>query len=292
MKRELAAKLPGTLVIDGYRVVGDRRPGPDRSRRPAARSSRAAALRGERRDHRARRRPPAGRRSASSASSPAAATSRSATTRTRRRPRRRSRWSTACAGRSPATTPASRPTARITRARARLGVDQHRRREGVPRRGRGGAEGRTPPCSTRSSSACPTSAGASGSSRVVQPRDGRAARARRPRRARPRRTSPATRRRARSCSSTTIVRSPSGKPDYRWAQATAMQQLPPHDSSRYRPRAPREPPRDETSPYLRQHADNPVDWYPWGDEAFAAARAPRTSRSCCRSATRRATGAT
>jgi len=30
---------------------------------------------------------------------------------------------------------------------------------------------------------------------------------------------------------------------------------------------------DETSPYLRQHADNPVDWYPWGDDAFAAARA-------------------
>ena len=29
---------------------------------------------------------------------------------------------------------------------------------------------------------------------------------------------------------------------------------------------------DETSPYLRQHAENPVDWYPWGDEAFAAAR--------------------
>ena len=27
----------------------------------------------------------------------------------------------------------------------------------------------------------------------------------------------------------------------------------------------------EASPYLRQHADNPVDWYPWGDEAFAAA---------------------
>ena len=26
----------------------------------------------------------------------------------------------------------------------------------------------------------------------------------------------------------------------------------------------------ETSPYLLQHADNPVDWYPWGDEAFAA----------------------
>jgi len=27
----------------------------------------------------------------------------------------------------------------------------------------------------------------------------------------------------------------------------------------------------ETSPYLLQHADNPVDWYPWGDEAFAIA---------------------
>src|SRR5688500_10350468 len=28
---------------------------------------------------------------------------------------------------------------------------------------------------------------------------------------------------------------------------------------------------DETSPYLQQHKDNPVDWYPWGDEAFAEA---------------------
>ncbi len=28
----------------------------------------------------------------------------------------------------------------------------------------------------------------------------------------------------------------------------------------------------ESSPYLRQHADNPVDWYPWGEEALARAR--------------------
>ena len=28
----------------------------------------------------------------------------------------------------------------------------------------------------------------------------------------------------------------------------------------------------ETSPYLLQHAYNPVDWYPWGEEAFAKAR--------------------
>ncbi len=30
---------------------------------------------------------------------------------------------------------------------------------------------------------------------------------------------------------------------------------------------------NETSPYLLQHAHNPVDWYPWGPEAFEAARA-------------------
>ena len=32
----------------------------------------------------------------------------------------------------------------------------------------------------------------------------------------------------------------------------------------------------ESSPYLLQHADNPVDWHPWGEEAFALAR--RTDR--------------
>jgi len=30
---------------------------------------------------------------------------------------------------------------------------------------------------------------------------------------------------------------------------------------------------EETSPYLLQHADNPVDWYPWGPEALERARA-------------------
>src|SRR5690349_8491410 len=28
----------------------------------------------------------------------------------------------------------------------------------------------------------------------------------------------------------------------------------------------------ETSPYLLQHADNPVDWWPWSAEAFDEAR--------------------
>ena len=27
----------------------------------------------------------------------------------------------------------------------------------------------------------------------------------------------------------------------------------------------------ETSPYLLQHANNPVDWYPWGEEALERA---------------------
>ena len=30
--------------------------------------------------------------------------------------------------------------------------------------------------------------------------------------------------------------------------------------------------QDALSPYLRAHADNPVDWHPWGEQAFAAAR--------------------
>ncbi len=31
--------------------------------------------------------------------------------------------------------------------------------------------------------------------------------------------------------------------------------------------------KDQTSPYLLQHANNPVDWYPWGEEALLRARA-------------------
>jgi hypothetical protein len=46
-----------------------------------------------------------------------------------------------------------------------------------------------------------------------------------------------------------------------------------------------------TSPYLLQHAENPVDWWEWGPE-----RSPRRSdvmhQSCCPSGTPPATGAT
>jgi uncharacterized protein YyaL (SSP411 family) len=40
-----------------------------------------------------------------------------------------------------------------------------------------------------------------------------------------------------------------------------------HHASSYKNRL-----QHETSPYLLQHAGNPVDWYPWGDEAFALAQ--------------------
>jgi hypothetical protein len=33
---------------------------------------------------------------------------------------------------------------------------------------------------------------------------------------------------------------------------------------------------DATSPYLLQHADNPVDWWPWGEAAFEEARRSRS----------------
>ena len=47
----------------------------------------------------------------------------------------------------------------------------------------------------------------------------------------------------------------------------------------------------ETSPYLLQHKDNPVHWWPWGPEALAEANRP-ANRSCSRSAMPPATGAT
>ncbi len=38
----------------------------------------------------------------------------------------------------------------------------------------------------------------------------------------------------------------------------------------------------ETSPYLQQHATNPVDWYAWGPEAFEEAREDRQTRAAVR----------
>jgi uncharacterized protein YyaL (SSP411 family) len=48
---------------------------------------------------------------------------------------------------------------------------------------------------------------------------------------------------------------------------SAIRHLNPDGTPRYTNRLDR-----QTSPYLRQHAHNPVDWYAWGPEAFAAAR--------------------
>lgn len=46
---------------------------------------------------------------------------------------------------------------------------------------------------------------------------------------------------------------------------------------------------DATSPYLQQHADNPVDWWEWSPEAFAEAER-RGCRCCCLSGMPRVTG--
>ena len=170
------------------RRVGDRRAGPEhlRGRRP---HRDRGALRGERRHHRARRRAPPRRAAAWSASS-------------RRRghiplgyykdPEKTAatfpvidgvRWSV------PGDHARHRGRRHHHRARPRFGVDQHRRREGVPRRGRGRCSRRTPRCSTRWWSACPTNGGGNASSRSVETRPGttldrdtaRRARARAPR---------------------------------------------------------------------------------------------------------------
>src|SRR5690606_12922458 len=57
-------------------------------------------------------------------------------------------------------------------------------------------------------------------------------------------------------------------PDRNLRRAATM--TPPTDSTTESPRANRL--ARETSPYLLQHAHNPVDWFPWGDEAFSTAR--------------------
>ncbi len=37
----------------------------------------------------------------------------------------------------------------------------------------------------------------------------------------------------------------------------------------------------EKSPYLLQHADNPVDWRPWGEEAFRKAKEETLTAALC-----------
>ena len=86
---------------------------------------------------------------------------------------------------------------------------------------------------------------------------------------------------ARPRSSTTPPRSGrSGGSSPRSRAASAPAATPTSSTPRSTPSACDRPPSlarvnrlaDETSPYLRQHAENPVDWYPWGEEALARAR--------------------
>ena len=163
-KRGLLAHLPGITLIDSLGASeGLMTPqrGPHRRRRAprGLRGERPGRGRRRRRDPvRARRRPhrPARRRRCRS---------RSATTRIpRRRPRRSAsvRWPALF---DPRRLRAHRDRRHRHAARSRQRMHQHRRREGLPRRGRARAPRRTRRCSTASSSASPTSAGARWSSR-------------------------------------------------------------------------------------------------------------------------------
>ena len=107
-------------------------------------------------------------------------------------------------------------------ARTRLGEHQHGRREGLPRRGRDGAEEPSGGGRRR---------GGGRARRAVGRAGGGGGRAdwRPPRRSRTCRPcaairSPATRFPAAWCWWTTVVRSPAGKADYRWAKAQAVEQ--------------------------------------------------------------------
>ena len=143
--------------------------------------------------------------------SPSPGRSRSATTTTRRRPRRRSASSTASATRSPATTRPSTPTARSA-PRSRLGLHQHRRREGLPRGGRARAARAPRRLRLPRGRACPTTASASRSSRSSsRPRRDGADEAD-TRRVVPAAASSGTSGRSASCSSTRWPAPPPGRP--------------------------------------------------------------------------------
>ena len=95
-----------------------------------------------------------------SAASRSAAARRSATTRTRRRRPPRSSMIDGVRYSIPGDYADGRRRRHGHAARARQPVHQHRRREGVPRGGRGGAQAAPDGRTTRPSSACPTSASA------------------------------------------------------------------------------------------------------------------------------------
>ena len=100
-----------------------------------------------------------------------------------------------------------------------------------------------------------------------------------------------------------IARSPSGKPDYRWARATPWSDRRRPSTGRRReampgkrdgygaPHGP-EPPRARDQPVPPPARRQPGRLVPVGRRRRSTGPAPTTSRSSCRSGTRRATGAT
>src|SRR3954454_5357903 len=75
-----------------------------------------------------------------------------------------------------------------------------------------------------------------------------------------------------SCSSPTSWASPTSSPSPSRSKSSRNKEAPPETAAAAG--FPAMPNRlaTETSPYLQQHAANPVEWYPWGDEALERAR--------------------
>ena len=220
LKRELVARLPGMLVVDGYGASETGGQGQSvvvsGGEIPSAPQFRVSDD-----THRARRRPAAGPGRRDRA--PRAPRTDSA---------RLLQGSREDGGHVPgrrrcALGRARRPRGRRRRrpdhaARPRLGLDQHRRREGLSRRGRVGPEG--PRRRHRR--------GRGGSTRRTMGRTGRRGRASAARHRTVARIAPSSRARAPRAATRcpasivfvdAITRSPSGKPDYRWAKATALE---------------------------------------------------------------------
>ena len=218
-KKRILELLPDRMIADGF---GSSETGVLGSK--AGRGG--ATFVRERSDVRPRRRRQEGRARLGRrrTGSRAAATSRCATTRIPRRPPRPSSSSTASAGCCPATWRPSRTTARSRSSAAARRRSTPAARRSSPTRSK--ARSRIiPPSRTRSWWACPTTAGASASSRscsraIAAPR--RRSRSCSSTAASP---SPATRCRATSCSSTRSCARRRGSRTIEWAKERAMEAL-------------------------------------------------------------------
>ena len=285
VKKAWVERFPAMLVVDGFGASETGGQGQSVSAAGGADRD-GATLPRERRDDGARRRPPTGRAGRGRQAGPARARA------PRVLPGPREDGGDVPGDRRRAVVGARRPRAHRGRrhhhrARPRLGVDQHRRREGVPRGGRVGAE--VAPRGVRR--------GGRRRARRAVGRARRRGRAGAARRDAPTLDDLAEHIRAHlgvvqgaaraSCSSTRSCARRRASP------TTGGHGRPPIAAARpRRSLRSREPTRRRDQPVPAPARRQPGRLVPVGRGGVRAGPGPRTSRSCCRSATRRATGAT